>query len=754
LLVANVVLRTRLLRDAVSGSSLDFAIRGNSTELLLDYESAYSLFPGRIHVEGLKIRGRERTLEWLLTLDHADVVFSLRDLLRRRVHATSASASGLAIRLRLRLERSEATPDVVAALPPIAGFVDPPLLDGGPAPPLLTDENYDLWTVELEDLDVEHVREVWIQTWRSKGDTHVRGRLHFRPQRGLEVGPATVDAYGVDLFYGRRLLVAGLHGSVLATLHPFDLRKAKGLAIVDQVSYDGRLRGRALIAEILRLFAPESGVDFKRCEGPLDARIVLSRGKLVSGTRILTEAADCEVGTADLTFRAPIRTTLAVDAGLGTIETRVSDLRVSRSGVEQARVSSLVAAVKSRQLELARAFGDTVFSLDVADAEANDLGEWMRFLPSASSLAIRSGKVTANIHANGSLVEGSEWAAGSADVTAADVAVHVGRAALAGSVAAHVELRRGTLSTRTFDVSGSSFVLRNGSARAAGKSGSAVVVLPSLSANTGRFVLSPSGEEGHVSLDLPQVDVIDLSGLGALLPLPAGLRIDGGNGRGRFRADVELPSWSTQGDAELALRGVRARVGVTKLFGELTCSLKAQHLKDADGTTGFSGIQLAVTRAGTGTALSSDGAWWGKLELHDATLRRSGGLRFDAKAHLTAKDATPGTLLVSQNTAVPSWAADVVQMPVLRADARLTVLSRTFDLRSIVAHGEDSSLRAEYAEQNGQKDGGVLIDLGWLRFGYDLADGAPGLVLTGSEGWFERKRAAMSARASAASDPD
>ena len=123
-------------------------------------------------------------------------VHLVRDLFRRSFHATRVRGSGFAIRLRPRLDRSEATPEVIAALPPIAGFVDPPLLDGGPAPPLLTDENYDLWTVELEDVDVQHVREVWIQTWRSKGDTHLRGRLLFRPQRGLEVGPVTVDANG------------------------------------------------------------------------------------------------------------------------------------------------------------------------------------------------------------------------------------------------------------------------------------------------------------------------------------------------------------------------------------------------------------------------------------------------------------------------------------------------------------------------------------------------------------------------------
>jgi hypothetical protein len=62
LLVANVLLRTRLLRDTISGSSTPFGIDGTSSGLLFDYQSAYSLLPGRVHLEGVAIRGR--TAPW------------------------------------------------------------------------------------------------------------------------------------------------------------------------------------------------------------------------------------------------------------------------------------------------------------------------------------------------------------------------------------------------------------------------------------------------------------------------------------------------------------------------------------------------------------------------------------------------------------------------------------------------------------------------------------------------------------------
>ena len=58
---ANVLLRTRLLRNVVSGSSLSFAISGTLHGSGLDYaERVLDLLPGRVHVEGLTIRGRDQ----------------------------------------------------------------------------------------------------------------------------------------------------------------------------------------------------------------------------------------------------------------------------------------------------------------------------------------------------------------------------------------------------------------------------------------------------------------------------------------------------------------------------------------------------------------------------------------------------------------------------------------------------------------------------------------------------------------------
>jgi hypothetical protein len=157
-----------------------------------------------------------------------------------------------------------------------------------------------------------------------------------------------------------------------------------------------------------------------------------------------------------------------------------------------------------------------------------------------------------------------------------------------------------------------------------------------------------------------------------------------------------------------------------------------------------------ITRAGTGNVGPGEDAWWASGALSDATVWTGGGVRFDGKLHFTAKDASPATAIVSQNTAVPAWAANIFRMPVLDADAELRIAPSSFEVRSLLAHGGNTSVRAEYAKRDGRQDGAVLLDLGWIDLGYDLAEGSTGLVLVGPDAWFGRKTTALHDAAAAA----
>jgi len=786
LVAGNILLRTRLLRDAISGSKLGFAFSGSATTLQLNYESAYTLTPGRVHVHGLSIRGRERALEWFVSLDHADVDISLTALLYRVFRATRVQASGLVVRARLRLTHDEATPGVVATLPSIPGLADPPLLDdSGPGPPPLTDAAYNLWSVNLEKVDVEHVREVWIQSGRSEGDTRVRGRWLFRPQRWLDVGPAVVDSNGVDFSYGGLSLVRGLHGSIRATIHPFDIRQTKGLAVLDSISLVGTQHGTLSILHAMNLLAKGSGVTFERGDSPIDATMAVDHGALVPGTRVRSDAVGCAAEAAGLLFDASIRMDLDVDSDGATAKARVSDLVVSSSRVERARAASIVAQVTTHHLRLARAFDDAGFIVDIGGAATNDIAEWKPLIP--RTIAARSGRISADAHADGSLAErrgnaninlsalhltverGVEsltsdiagtaqvtdlslaegWTSGSATVAANHMAVRIGPAMVASTGAIDVVFGRATWEAGGFALSNGSAILRDASAWSP-SSGRALFVMPFLSAVARRVSITPSGTSGHVSLDIPVARLPNLGVLRELVPRATALAIESGNGRATLHANMDLSSRSLRGAATLVAQGVRARAGATELFGDLHLTVRARHDGGAEDETDISETSLVIDNAGTGTADLPDDRWWGKAVLRRGALRIGGGLRVDATVHIDAKDALPATALVSQNAGVPPWATAIFRMPQLRADAQVRLSPSSFEVRSLVARGGTTSLRAEYSRQDGHEDGCLLMGLGWTDLGYGLGDSGSGLVLVGAESWFARE---VAAKRRASADP-
>ncbi len=145
----NVLVRTRLLRNALSDPS----------DVKVDYTSAYSLYPGHVHVDGLTLLAFDSHVEWTLHIDRCEFDFALLPFLKKRFAASHVRGDGIDFRVRLKLDRVEHPPKMVAALPPIADFATPPLKNEGPPAQPLTDAEYNLWSVLLEDVDAEHVRE-------------------------------------------------------------------------------------------------------------------------------------------------------------------------------------------------------------------------------------------------------------------------------------------------------------------------------------------------------------------------------------------------------------------------------------------------------------------------------------------------------------------------------------------------------------------------------------------------------------------
>jgi hypothetical protein len=759
----NVFLRTHLFRDAAGA---------DPETLLIDYASAYSVWPGRIHVEGLSIRGRDSNVEWILLIDRCDFRVSFADLVHAKFHAHRVRGDGLSLRIRLRTDTM--TPERMAALPPVPGFPDPPLRDVGPVAPPLTDANYDLWSVELDDVVAEHVREIWIDTMRVSGDLEIRGRWLFRPVRWLEVGPAILDARELQVGYGMvEPWSSGVTGRLDVTIHPLDLQGIEGVEILEHTSIRGDVGGTAHVANVLNRTFQARATKMTVGDAPLEVHADLDHGVLRPGTYVHSSPFDAAATAEGLALEASLQIELHVDDDdVGYAGLHVAAARVSAGGLPRARALSIATTLTSRELDLSRPFSDATYAVDVDGADIESLAYWRSRVAPTSDVEIPSGTVRVGGHLEGVVADATgkghvtldahglvvargdtraqgefhgvvdvrrvdvekHQVAGDARLDAEHLVVRTPGMNLEADVMAHAVVREGQWRPLHFDFGGSEVSVRRGRATVRGVS----LVMPALEARTADLVVGTSGVVGRVSMHTPYVGLPSAPALASLVTLPPDVAIDGGQIGASVQLDVDLAPLAFTGRALIEARRLRVRVGAGKLDGELTAALQATQ---RGRVTELSGSRFEFKSAGAPGTLD----WWGKAHLDEATVRIHPDLRFRTRFRAQARDASPLTAYVASNTAIPRWLIDTVSTKQLDVTGEVLVSPTVFALRSVQARARGADVGFEMSTIGADKEWALLLDLGAVVAGIGDDDGTTQVLLFGARPWFQQRTESLQA---------
>lgn len=718
----NVFLRTHLFRDAI-GSDPD--------SLLVDYTSAYSLWPGSIHVEGLSIRGKDSHVEWILRIDRCDFRAFLRELAYKKFHADHVRADGVSMRVRRRLDR--VTPETMSALPEVPGFEDPPIADVGPPPPPLTDATYNLWSIELDDVVASHVREVWVDTVRYSGELGVVGTWVFRPLRGLGVGPASVDVRWLDVSYGiLEPWAAGVVGRLEVTIHPFDLQAVAGASILDQLTIRGDLGGTVRATNLANRALEGDGVEISETDARFALHAELDHGVLRQGTHFHTEPFDVRVAAAGLIFEASLRTDFTVgDGDVGYAELRVAAAGVFEGRRRRGQATSLAATFTSRHLDLAKEpFSDAAYAVQWDGAETDSLSYWYSRVRATSSLDVVAGTATAAGRIEGAVL--AETAEGHVTLGVHGLVVTGGAARVQGDVSAAIRVAA-SFEHRRVALSHSELSVRQLRATAKG----VTIDVPSLEARTENLALGEEGATGDVVVEAPVVEVPSLSSVAALLSLPPDIAVEGGRGTARVHLDVNAADLTGAGTMALTARRLRLRIGAQRLEGDLTAAVSA---KRREGTLDLSGTRVEIKSDGAKGTLD----WWGSVRLRQAVLDVRPGPRFRTYFSAAAKDGSPLTALVVDNTALPQWLIDVVSTKRLEATGEILVTPSFVALRSVSAHAQGADVDFELGKIRGAtKEWVMLLDIGAALVGVDVTDGRTQVLLFGARPWFHAKVASL-----------
>lgn len=212
-------------------------------KLRVTWERGWTLWPGRVHLEGVEIRGQNRRLQWWARLDRTSVAVDLPRLAFRTFRARRVSGGGLQFHLRQRLAEGEIAPrgpDGSVLTPEIPGLDNPPdpppesltRRPPGPRPPG--------WRIRLEGIELDELRELWVDRYRLAGGGRVAGDLEFQVRGEMSVDNARLEIEQGKLLEGTDELLQQADLVLDLTFDPFRPKEEKGLAFLSFAS--GRLQ--------------------------------------------------------------------------------------------------------------------------------------------------------------------------------------------------------------------------------------------------------------------------------------------------------------------------------------------------------------------------------------------------------------------------------------------------------------------------------------------------------------------------------
>jgi hypothetical protein len=432
----------------LSTGGLASLVSRHPERLRLQYAHASTAWPGKFHVEGLDLRGRNAHVEWELHVDTCDVDVSLLGLLRRRLHVGKMVGDGAVVRTRVRLDPAEVTPERVALLPPIDGFAAVPRADD----PVL--EKKEPWHIELEGADATHVREVWIDTIRLVGDLHVTGGFAlFRKRFAIPRAALTVREGAVTT--GGDAIVTGVEGGADVTIDSVDLGETKGAAVVRSMSSHSALRGRAGDLAFLRRFTDDADVTFTGGAGEFRGELFVDHGIVKKGSGAHVDLEPLRVAVAERAFATRMRadvTTGEDDAGgWANVDVVLSALAFFEPGAKEPALTSdaISASARVAETDMARLPRDLTYTWDAPRIQLADLHAIDDYLPKGGPFHVDGGKATLGTRGRGS----TKALAGDADIDGR-VAIQLEGARIASPVASKAHVRA-DLAAGTIDLSGS-----------------------------------------------------------------------------------------------------------------------------------------------------------------------------------------------------------------------------------------------------------------------------------------------------------
>lgn len=430
--------------------------------LSIHWDEAWTLWPGVVHVRGFEMRNQTRVYQWWLAVDRGVVDVDVWNLQDRELLLGPLHGSGAAFRLRRRLDapprKRAGRPELY---PPIPGLANPPVRKPEELYP--RKPGREPWHVQITGVQLDDVREVWIEEVRFSGQARVAGGFDVRARERVEVRPSRVEIEAGTLALGggakARPIFANARGRVDAHVDPYAPNRSKGWDVLRFTSGRATLEGQVRSLAFLDVFFRETRwVDLRFAGGRTTVDFRLRRGRVLPDSRL--EARPDRIAVAFLDYRAlgdgSVRWWVdgAEKEPRGRFSLQLDQFRIQREGYGRPHVrgQGLSIEAASREPRVGRLFQPRWVEIEMPGAEVPDLRFYNAYLPERSGLALTggSGRMSARFRA-----AAPEWTGtGEIRLSAAGIGARFEERRLHGHLEMHTLLRRADFRDRRFDISG------------------------------------------------------------------------------------------------------------------------------------------------------------------------------------------------------------------------------------------------------------------------------------------------------------
>ena len=421
----------------------------------LQWSSGWSIVPGQINARGVTLRVQTLRSQWYLEVDQGNIWVRWWKLPFKHFEASGIEAKGLAFFLRYRLP-ADAKPQSASLTPDIPGLTNPPQV--------LPEQLYPIsgkpWHIELTNLNVKQIKEIWIQQFRITGKGGGKVGRYSIVTRG---GPTALSDSIVEFTNSKFELENKVFGTDLQIqakpeLDPVILRNSTFEQVAEHLSGTISIAGLVENLNALNIFHQGLPI-YINSEGPIDltASLTLDRGKLLPDSTLLATARQVVANYLHYTVKGQgsLRGEVTRQTGqtLTTLRLVFEEFTLADDDNEP--------YLKDRGFELVT----TVHNVGLADSGQNlkvvatlpesfipDLTHYNEYIPSGVGLKIEQG--TGRLLSQFEFSKGEEKVAGEIKLALTDIVAHYQSVTVSGHADLHTVVKRGDLQSKRFDAAG------------------------------------------------------------------------------------------------------------------------------------------------------------------------------------------------------------------------------------------------------------------------------------------------------------